>query len=330
MKRGLRSGVLTAVTGLCLITASTASAATEFGDTCVGAGGAPGDYTITTLTGSSPTLPLTAPSAGVITKVKVNSAIEIPVPYPVTVKLLRSAGGNKYSVIGGQSLNVSPGVTVADARIPVQAGDKLGVHGDAFNYGGEVIHVSPYCVGVEGELGALVGDAANGSTVEFFEAAPARTPLAAVIEPDADNDGYGDETQDKCPQSAATQVACPAVTLSASATTKKGLARILVTTNLQATVTVAGTVKLGKGKPAKLSGGTQIVAPGTLAKFTLLFPKKLREALKSLPSKRTLTLSVTATSPNIVGSPTVKTLKLHLKGQAKPKKPRRKKPKTQA
>jgi hypothetical protein len=319
MRGSLRRAALAAVLGMCLISASQASASTEFGDTCAGAGGAPGDYTITTLTGSSPTLPLTAPSAGIITKVKVNSAIEIPVPYPVTVKLLRPAGGNKYTVVGGQSLNAGPGVTVADARIPVQPGDKLGVHGDAFSYGGEVIHVSPFCVGAEGELGALVGDAANGSTVEFFEAAPARTPLAAVIEPDADGDGYGDETQDKCPQSAAVHEACAPVTLSASSTVKKGLASILVTASPQATVTVTGTVKPGKGKSIALSGGTQTVAPGTLAKFTLPFPQKLRTALKALPHKRSLALSVTATAPNLVGTPTTKVLKLHLQGQAKPK-----------
>jgi hypothetical protein len=33
----------------------------------------------------------------------------------------------------------------------------------------------------------------------------------ADIEPDADRDGFGDETQDACPINAATQGACPAV-----------------------------------------------------------------------------------------------------------------------
>lgn len=35
-------------------------------------------------------------------------------------------------------------------------------------------------------------------------------PVAARFEPDADRDGYGDESQDLCPQSAKTQAACPA------------------------------------------------------------------------------------------------------------------------
>jgi hypothetical protein len=38
----------------------------------------------------------------------------------------------------------------------------------------------------------------------------ARTNIAATWEPDVDGDGFGDVTQDACPQSKATQAACPA------------------------------------------------------------------------------------------------------------------------
>lgn len=37
-----------------------------------------------------------------------------------------------------------------------------------------------------------------------------RPNISAVLEPDVDRDGYGDTTQDACPQSALTQAACPA------------------------------------------------------------------------------------------------------------------------
>ena len=36
-----------------------------------------------------------------------------------------------------------------------------------------------------------------------------RLNASAVVEPDADRDGFGDETQDACPSSASTQGACP-------------------------------------------------------------------------------------------------------------------------
>ncbi len=302
--------------------AASASAASEFGDNCTGNKAASETVTLFDATAPGNPLPIAAPASGVLTAWTVRVVAEATSSFPETLQVVRLNTGAKTSqVIGESPVSVSGGSNVIPARIPIQAGDRLAI------FGPKPIGTL-YCETAEtGVYGGYTGSIGLGSSAPYSESTgKVRVPVSAVIEPDADNDGYGDETQDKCPQSAATQVACPAVTLSASATTKKGLARILVTTNLQATVTVAGTVKLGKGKPAKLSGGTQIVAPGTLAKFTLLFPKKLREALKSLPSKRTLTLSVTATSPNIVGSPTVKTLKLHLKGQAKPKKPRRKKP----
>ena len=42
----------------------------------------------------------------------------------------------------------------------------------------------------------------------------ARTPdlqlnVSAILEPDADGDGFGDETQDQCPTDASTQGPCP-------------------------------------------------------------------------------------------------------------------------
>jgi hypothetical protein len=35
--------------------------------------------------------------------------------------------------------------------------------------------------------------------------------LSATLEPDADHDGFGDETQDQCPTNASTQGACPVI-----------------------------------------------------------------------------------------------------------------------
>ena len=111
---------------------------------------------------------------------------------------------------------------------------------------------------------------------------------------------------------------CPVVTLGVSSTARKGLATVLVTSSFQAPVTVTGTVNLGKGKQAKLSGGTQIVAPGAIAKFTMLFPQNLKAKLKELLRKRFLTLNVLATAPNVVGAPTVTSLTAKLRGQKKP------------
>lgn len=313
-KKGLAS-VLGAVAAIVAIAAPTAAAATEFGDNCIANETTSVEVpaSLFALTAAGDPLPLVAPSSGVITQWKSSQAV-VPVPIAQTLEVLRTAGPPTVQVVGESAQLVGPGSNSFNTRIPVQAGDRLGLGAAA---------KSPllFCEvpGPENLLGLFLS-VASGSSAEFEPIeAQARVPVSAVIEPDADNDGYGDETQDKCPQVASAQAACPVVTLSTSASARKGLASILITASSQATVTVRGAVKLGKGKSAKLSGGTQIVAPGTFSKFILLFPKTLRTALKALPRKRSLTLDVTASAPNIVGPPTKKTLKLRLKGQAKPK-----------
>jgi hypothetical protein len=88
----------------------------------------------------------------------------------------------------GGAVSVAPavrhgGVVAQDAattatdvavRLPIRAGDQIGFH----------------------QFGAMP-DAFNGSTLL----------VSGVIEPDADHDGYGDETQDACPAEAALHVA---------------------------------------------------------------------------------------------------------------------------
>jgi len=299
-----------------LAVAPAASAATEFGDTCGGTTAA-GEYTLMTLDAPPATLPLAAPSGGVITKVKVNSAIGVAVSIPTAVKVLRSAGGNKYTVIGQQSVLANPGITTADARIPVQQGDRLGLHGEPFFFEGTTISASLYCAGAPGTLGAVVGDVPVGSTADFIAVTTARVPLAAIIEPDADGDGFGDETQDACPQLASLQTPCPVVTVEASSIIKrKGSVVLLVTTSSSAPVKVTGTAKLGKGQKAKLSGGTKTVKPGKVTRFTLKFPKKLKDKLGDLSKKQSLQLKVNARATDLVGRVTKDSLKTRLKGQA--------------
>ena len=313
-----------ALTAISLIGAPAASAAAEFGDNCAGNEVSKSDdVTFFALTAPGNPLPLTAPGAGVITKLKSNIEPGLP-PVPHTLRVLRQTGAKTVQLVGEASGVVSAGTNTFDSRIPVQAGDRLGFFGPS----GAVI----YCnvPGAKNPAGAFEGGIGVGGSTPFVEVgSEGRIPVFAVLEPDADNDGFGDETQDKCPQNAAVQVPCPVVALSTSGNVKKGLATVLVTSNLQTPVTVAGSVTLGKGKTAKLNGGTQIVTPGAIAKFTLLFPQKLKAKLKELGQKRFLWLNLTSTAPNLVGPATASGLKVKLKGQAKPK-AKAKKPRRQA
>lgn len=95
------------------------------------------------------------------------------------------------------------GVQTFETRLPIQAGDALGLD-------------------TEGGEGDIVVGSASGS-MEFWTpqlgATESRTPdnsaafhlaINADVEPDADGDGYGDESQDSCPSDPLIQLgACP-------------------------------------------------------------------------------------------------------------------------
>jgi hypothetical protein len=302
------------------IGASSASAATEFGNSCLGNKSLANATILSTANAPGNPLSATAPVSGVITRWTFNV---VPIPSGVlsqSLKIFHSTGSpNQFQVTGESSpAPISSGLNTFATRISVQAGDHLGTSGTA---SGTVITV--FCeTGNEGDrIGAIPGNPSVGSTGTVVEeVGKLQNPITATIEPDADNDGYGDETQDKCPQSALTQAPCPVVALSASSKATKGTVTVLITSSVQAQVTVGGTVKLGKGKSASLSGGTQVVAPGTLAQFTVLFPKALKSRLRELSPKHSLTLNLAATAPNVVGAPTVTNLSVKLKGQKKSKK----------
>jgi hypothetical protein len=313
-----------------LVGASAASAATEFGSHCIGNRAEEGQsYAVIQL--SQGGVPTAAPASGVVTSWKIR-LVGVPFALPQQLKVFRPTGNpSQFQVVGeSETANVVSGENTFATRIPIQTGDRIGLFANS-QFGALFCAETPETESPGNSIGIISGNPTTGSTATLAESAPETlVPVSAVIEPDADNDGYGDETQDKCPQNASTQSPCPVIALSASAVAKKGLATMLITSSSQASVTVAGTAKLGKGKSATLNGGTQIITPGVIAKFTLLFPKALKAKLKQLSRKRFLFLNLTATAPNVVGAPTVTSLKVKLKGQAKPKPKHRAKPKAQA
>jgi hypothetical protein len=313
-----------------LMFTGSAAAATVVGSNC-GANDAELNDSVISL--KSPTgVPSAIPSAGVITSW--TFSLGLPVGSEVLVseklKVFAPTGISGQFTVVGETARVPVGVgsTTSPTRIPVQGGDLLG-SSTFVSSGSESESAALFCQtkDPEDELAFIANDPPTGSTVTALKTeAGAQNPIVATVEPDADGDGYGDETQDHCPTDASTHEACPPpkmtppppapsapIALSDSAAAKKGLVTISLTSSAQATVTVAGTVEIGKGKSVKLSGGTQIVAPGALAKFTVVFPAKLKAALKQLPTSKKLSLVLTATAPGA----TAKTLTVKVPGQEK-------------
>jgi hypothetical protein len=293
----------------------TASAATEFGDTCEGSAPFP-PFTVTAFSSSEASLPLTAPVGGVLTKIKMKTAIPLPFALPEQIKVLRSAGGNNYTVTHQTEIGARAGETVADVRIPIQAGDRLGMRGLPFTYEGSKSEgLSLICAGA-GKLGVSLGDVAEGATAEFVDAGEARLPLRGVIEPDADNDGYGDETQDGCAQSAAVQVPCPLIVLDAVPVPGSKTVLVYVAGSSEGAVTVKGVAKLGKGKKSTLKAGPKTVSPGKITKFKLKLSGKVSKRLQELEPSKKLTLKITASATNVAGLVSTDKTKIKLKGQA--------------
>jgi hypothetical protein len=120
-----------------------------------------------------------------------------------------TADPDNFTVVGqSQFENLVPSqLNVFPTRIPVQVGDVLAYTRAASS--------SIRCFSLTGGVGDLVRDAPgfddlDGATTTLNPAATAELlNIAAVLEPDADHDNFGDETQDQCPTDASIQESCP-------------------------------------------------------------------------------------------------------------------------
>jgi hypothetical protein len=319
MRLRLISAAVAAAFAISLLGATGASAATEVGNKCAAnTSGGPNTW-VSLANGPASPIAATVPASGVVTRWTFSVGLALPPGFSTTLKILRGTGVPKqFRVIAdtGQ-VPINGGLNAFSARIPVQAGDFVGTFGTQLG--------SPLTLicgtGTPSDKSAVIeGDLPLNSTgTAPAEPEAVQVPLVAFVEPDADNDGFGDETQDQCPQSAAVQaIACPPVAFSTATQVKKGSVTVIVTSNTAAPVTVKGVAKLGKGKKAKLNGGTQNLVPSTLSKFRLFFTKGLKNKLKELPPKRSVKLNVTVSGTSVAGAVTTKTVKLRLRGQAKP------------
>ncbi|MBS1892899.1 MAG: hypothetical protein JST59_16510 [Actinobacteria bacterium] len=330
MKKRLSVALAAAVAATALVTANSASAATVFGSGCTANQITDGAIWVSTGHAPTNTLPVTAPFSGVITEWTVNTNIavesegklvgEFPRVLQQRLLVLR-AEGELFKVIGeaaGGPLNLK-GSNTYNARVPVQAGDYLGIAGNPF---------TAWCETKEpgDTYAAATGGTPVGSVFRVERSSGLQVPITARIEPDADGDGYGDETQDQCPQSAAYQTPCPVVTVSSLSLTHPKAVTVYISSSLSAPIAVTGVVKLGKGKTATLTAPGQTVAPGTLGRFNLALTKPVLKTLKALTTKKALTMTVSASATNVTGTPSTATSKVKLRGQREPT-PTKKKPK---
>ncbi len=329
MKKRLSVALATAVAATALVGANSAAGATVFGSGCTATQITDGAIWVSTGHSAANTMPVTAPSSGVITEWSINTNIviesegklagEFPRVLQQRLLVLR-AEGEAFKVVGeasGGLLNLK-GSNTYNARVPVQAGDFLGIAGNPFTAWCDTKDPTDTYAGATG--GTPVG-----SIFKVERSTGLQVPIAARIEPDVDGDGYGDETQDQCPQSAAYQGPCPVVTVSSLSLPHPKAVTVYVSSSLSAPVAVSARVNLGKGRTATLGAPGQTVAPGTLGRFNLALTKPVLNTLAALTTKKSLTLTISASATNVTGSPSTATSKLKLRGERKPAKKQPKK-----
>ena len=197
----LLTGTL-ALSVIALAGASQASAATTVGETFVPDGTCGRNIF---LQPQSPGSAYVIPDDGVVTSWS-HRASEVSPVANAQLTIARDAGSGNYTVIaqGAKEAIVPAEMNTFATRVPVAAGDLLGI-GTAPS-GGACVRFA------DGGYGAAYGDddLTPGTTAPFTAQTGLQIDVSAVVEPDADADGYGDESQDACPSDAMRQTGCAA------------------------------------------------------------------------------------------------------------------------
>jgi hypothetical protein len=327
--RSLRAVALVGtVLALALTVVPGASASIEVGDEC--AANEAGRYSqVPEEQASGGALPLATPISGVVTAWKVISAYPEPVAEWMAAFRPAKSGGT-FQVVGASNEEiVNTGPNTFPTRIPVQAGDR---------FGPVPVYETLFCnTGNTGDhTWSFPGSVGLGSSHTFAAGVDVRVPLIIVIEPDRDGDGYGDETQDGCPQSAAYQGPCPTISLDTFPIVLKRSVLVLVSASEASWVHVFGQVgwrPRHKGgalasKTAKkpgdhhstgvivgISGGTTLSKPGEVTPYNVKLPKSVIRHLSQISPKQVVKGTITAQTTDLAGRVVEHTITIRLHGR---------------
>ncbi len=236
-----------------------------------------------------------------------------------------TSDANTWTVVGESAAKIltpdteNTGLT----RISVQPGDRIGVRTASGN-GGPCDFPYPAGLGPGYSIFAFQAspdqtvDPATGDSVLFFDdGIEELVNIAAVVEPDADGDGFGDETQDLCPGSTGPTNGCvpptppaspapppaPVLHVKAAARHIQHVLRqhgivLTVQPNVASTVTATATVSVPAASVVlRCKRVTRNVAAGAKATLRLKLSKaQLRRVKKALRRHRRLTAKAVLTT----------------------------------
>lgn len=167
-----------------------APAAVSLGQTTATAGTCAGNLALAQTSSSAPGY--TVPGGGVITELRTEGhTLE-----GNKLHVFRPGGNDSFTVLASVPVQPDPGIIRIGVRIPVQPGDVLGMSTgpdpdqSCFVSYGDNAH--------DFVAGRDTGPAPDSGEVTLDRPEAARLNVGATLEPDADGDGFGDETQDAC------------------------------------------------------------------------------------------------------------------------------------
>lgn len=199
--------------------------------------------------------------------------------------------GNLNSAFGASvQLPLSqPGIHAFPAHLPIRAGQRIGAEFTFSNM--NEAEVGPPVIHQESGIGVVdnsYGAAEINAPESFSQVENAELLLNADIEPDADRDGFGDETEDLCPTNQAIQAPCPdreppKATASFAARQNFLVTKeIVVKVGTDETGTAIGTAQVrikGKKKPLPVFTDRVAVTAGQKRTLHLRVPGKTRKAV---------------------------------------------------
>lgn len=302
MRKRLSASVAAAAASLVVLAApASASTSSEAGWGCTAVGSKPSSTLRATPLPGSPYSPLVKESPGVIVSWGVRVAPGLsPLAQQLNVFRPTGSAGEYTKVAESATEAFAEGFNEYPARIPVQAGDVLGLYGPVETY---------FC---EGEFGP---------------------PVSAVVEADVDGDGYGDSRQDGCPESALFQTDCPLVELDIGAVKVRRHAILIeVGNNTEASVKAHGEVSWalrpettgGAPNPSPtrarilLNAPAKTVKPGATVVLRVALPRLvLGQLAKRLP-RQALRARIGIRATNLVPYVGTHELRVRLPGRKRP------------
>ncbi|MFT4049065.1 MAG: hypothetical protein QM648_04415 [Solirubrobacterales bacterium] len=152
--------------------------------------------------------PYAASSSGVLTGFTINQGSSMIGVNTAQLRVFRPNGGSTWKVVGESPATAmfvgccGAIPSTLPARVPVQAGDRIGVtvHYDgntAWQSSAGAGNTVAQVTGVNPSLGSVL------VPLNLLATANSKVNVTASFEPDADHDGFGDITQDLCPNNPA-------------------------------------------------------------------------------------------------------------------------------